>query len=391
MPPPPEATPSGGGEKGQPALGRILLVDDEVALLTALREVLTEQGYEVVAVPSGAAALAQLRAGEFDLLLTDLTMPQMDGLALLGQAKALDPQLISIMMTGQGTVPTAVEAMKRGAFDYVLKPFKLTLLLPIVARAMEVRRIRSLNADLEQRVAERTAELVELNKELEAFSYSVSHDLRAPLRNVLGFIELLTKTAGPQLEGAPRRYLTIISEEAKRMGVLIEDLLHFSRLGRAELRKLPVALPPLVREVIEGLGLEAQGRAIAWQVGSLPVVYADPALLRQVFVNLLANALKFTRPRPRAEIEIGTRPDPALDVVFVRDNGVGFDMQYAGQLFGVFRRLHRAEDFEGTGIGLAHVQRIVHRHGGRVWAEAAVEQGATFFVALPRREEGAKA
>jgi len=264
------------------------------------------------------------------------------------------------------------------------------ILRDITERQRTLQAIQTLNAELEQRVQARTAELTALNKELEAFTYSVSHDLRAPLRNVSGFIGLFTKSVGEQLAPAPRRYLTIITNEAKRMGVLIDDLLAFSRIGRVELQKTEVNLTHLIQEVQRSLQLETQGRDIAWHIGVLPKVYADRALLRQVLDNLIANALKFTRTRVQAKIEIGVMPTTADDprvVMFVRDNGVGFDMRYSDKLFTVFHRLHRADEFEGTGVGLANVQRIIHRHGGRVWAEAVVDQGATFFVALPNQEE----
>jgi light-regulated signal transduction histidine kinase (bacteriophytochrome) len=207
------------------------------------------------------------------------------------------------------------------------------------------------------------------------------------LRNVSGFADLLQKSAGSQLDAQAQRYLSIITDETKRMGILIDELLAFSRLGRAEPRKTPVDLNQLIQEVRDNLQLETQGREIRWRVGVLPQVCADRALLRQVIVNLIANAIKFTRTRPVAEIEVGAlslTTNDTEDVFFIRDNGVGFNMQYKGKLFGVFQRLHGTSEFEGTGIGLASVQRIVNRHGGRVWAEAAVDQGATFFVSLPK-------
>lgn len=259
----------------------------------------------------------------------------------------------------------------------------------ITERQRALQAIRMLNAELEQRVKGRTSELTIANKELEAFSYSVSHDLRAPLRNISGFVDLFTKSVGQQLAAGPQRYLTIITNEAKRMGVLIDDLLAFSRIGRVEFHKTAVDLAQLVQEVQASLQLETQGRNIAWHLDDLPTVMGDRALLRQVLVNLIANAIKFTRPRAQARIEIGVLPslaDDPLVVVFVRDNGVGFDMKYSDKLFTVFQRLHRADEFEGTGVGLANVQRIIHRHGGRVWAEAVVDQGATFFVALPNQK-----
>ncbi len=237
----------------------------------------------------------------------------------------------------------------------------------------------------EAEVKERSRQLEAANKELEAFSYSVSHDLRAPLRHIDGFAELLEAHAAPVLDDKGREYLRAISTSAQRMGRLIDDLLAFSRMGRAELNKRVVPLEALVRSVIDDLQPETEGRTIDWAVGALPKVYGDPALLRQVWFNLVANAIKYTQPRTRATIEIGRAPAAGdrETVVFVRDNGVGFDMRYVGKLFGVFQRLHGVDEFEGSGIGLANVQRIVARHGGRVWAEGAVGRGATFYVALP--------
>jgi K+-sensing histidine kinase KdpD len=246
---------------------------------------------------------------------------------------------------------------------------------------VEVEQRRALNVEL----AKRSDELQATNKELEAFAYSVSHDLRAPVRHIAGFTELLQKHANPVLDDKSRHQINMILESASRMGNLVDDLLAFSRIGRAETQKTTIHLEQLVKAVIGEIAPDTQGRKITWRIGTLPICYGDPSLLRLVFGNLVSNAVKFTRTRPQAEIEINSlnhTPDEA--VVFVRDNGVGFDMKYKNKLFGVFQRLHSQESFEGTGIGLATVQRIIHRHGGRVWAEASLNNGATFFVALPK-------
>jgi PAS domain S-box-containing protein len=238
---------------------------------------------------------------------------------------------------------------------------------------------------LNQELTRRSADLEAINKELEAFAYSISHDLRAPLRHMVGYMELLHKSASSVLDDKGRRYMVTILESAKRMGTLIDDLLAFSRIGRAETRETMVSLEQLVREVQNEVWRETEGRNMTWKIGRLPDLYGDRSMLKLALVNLISNAVKFTRTRPQPEIEIGCT-DKRTDrvVVFIKDNGVGFDMKYVKKLFGVFQRLHRAVDFEGTGIGLATVQRIIHRHGGQVWAEGQVGAGATFYLSLPK-------
>jgi PAS domain S-box-containing protein len=238
---------------------------------------------------------------------------------------------------------------------------------------------------LNQELAKRSTELESINKELEAFAYSISHDLRAPLRHMAGFTELLQKKASSVVDEKCNHYMAMILDSAKRMGNLIDDLLAFSRIGRAETQKTLFNLAQLVKEALTEVQQDAEGRNIAWKIGTLPDFYGDRSMLRLVLVNLLSNAIKFTRTRPRAEIEIGSASGNGDElIVFVRDNGVGFDMKYVNKLFGVFQRLHQAHEFEGTGIGLATVQRIIHRHGGKVWAEGAVDSGATFYFSAPR-------
>jgi len=261
------------------------------------------------------------------------------------------------------------------------------LQLEVEQRRLREDEIRKLNRELGRRATELEAS----NNELESFAYSVSHDLRAPLRHIAGYSELLQRQSSAVLDEKSQRFIRTILDSAKRMGNLIDDLLAFSRIGRAETRKTVVDLEQLTREVVTEIGQDTKGRNISWKIGALPVCYGDRSMLRLVVVNLVSNAAKFTRMRTPAEIEIGCADVNEEEVeLFVRDNGAGFDMQYANKLFGVFQRLHLPEQFEGTGIGLATVQRIIHRHGGKVRGEGAVDKGATFYFSLPRAQDTAE-
>jgi light-regulated signal transduction histidine kinase (bacteriophytochrome) len=240
---------------------------------------------------------------------------------------------------------------------------------------------------LNRELAKRAGELETSNNELESFAYSVSHDLRAPLRHVVGYSELLQKQASPLLDEKSRRFMQTILESSKRMGNLIDDLLAFSRIGRAETKNTLMSLDQLVKEVVAEIAQDTTGRDIVWKIHPLGVCYGDRSMLRLVIFNLLANAVKFTRMRAQAEIEIGCVDGKDEVEVFVRDNGAGFDMQYVNKLFGVFQRLHLPEEFEGTGIGLATVRRIIHRHGGEVRAEGGVDQGAILYFSLPKVQD----
>jgi signal transduction histidine kinase len=268
-----------------------------------------------------------------------------------------------------------------------LRQARDALQVEVEQRRRRENEIRKLNQEL----GKRAAELEASNKELESFTYSVSHDLRAPLRHVVGYSELLQRQASSLLDEKSQRFVRTILDSAKRMGNLIDDLLAFSRIGRAETKKAKVDLEQLVKEVVAEIGQDTKSRDIAWKIGALPVCTGDRSMLRLVVVNLVSNAVKFTSMRTPAEIEIGCVDGNKKEIeVFVRDNGAGFDMQYANKLFGVFQRLHLPEQFEGTGIGLATVQRIIHRHGGTVRGEGAVDQGATFYFSLPKAQDAAE-
>ena len=356
----------------------ILVVDDEAPQMRALCDTLRDHGYDTVGCASGPAALAEVAPGRFDLLLTDLMMPGMDGIALLQAALGRDPDLVGILMTGAGTIASAIEAMKAGAFDYLLKPFKLRDLLPVLSRALLVRGLRLENAELQRGMRERTAELEVANRELEAFSYAVSHDLRAPVRSIAGFGQALYEDAGHALSGEGLGHLERIRAAATRMGQLIDALLALSHVGRGALRRSPVDLSALAAAVAGRLRDADPGRAVELTIQEGMAADGEARLLEAVLENLLGNAWKFTRKQERARIAVTC--DGAA--YHVRDNGAGFDMAHAGHLFGAFQRLHASSDFEGTGIGLATVQRIIRRHGGRIWADSAIGQGATFSFTL---------
>jgi PAS domain S-box-containing protein len=243
--------------------------------------------------------------------------------------------------------------------------------------------VRRLNAELEARVQERTGQLEAAIRELEAFSYSVSHDLRAPLRAIDGFSRIVWEEYATQLDGDGREYLRLVRENTRQMGQLIDDLLAFSRLNRQAIQPQPLDMDSVVQRALASFTSEIERRAVSVTLAPLAPCAGDAAMLRLVWVNLIANALKYTRHQPQASISIGSRQEGSELIYFIRDNGVGFDMRYAHKLFGVFQRLHRAEEYEGNGVGLATVQRVIHRHGGRVWGESAPGQGAYFAFALP--------
>jgi len=364
---------------------RLLIVDDEAAQLRALCDTLQLEGYVTQGFGSGQQALAILRAGEFDLLLTDLMMPEMDGIGLIAAARKIDPSLEALVMTGHGTIDTAVRAMQGGALDYILKPFKLNVILPVIARALNVQRLRRENAELHAREKQQSAELAAAYHDLESFSYSISHDLRAPLRSMDGFAEVLESDFAEQLGEEGRRIVGIIRAGSQKMDELIVSLLEFSRAGRSALQLDRVDMTLLADAAAKEVRVLYTGPEPQIEIAELPPADADPVVIRQVWCNLIGNALKYSAKRARPKIRVSGRIDNGETVYQVEDNGAGFDMRYADKLFGVFQRLHRTEDFSGTGVGLAIVQRIVARHGGRIWAKGSPDAGACFQFALPIR------
>ena len=364
------------GDEGQPL---ILVVEDNPDMNRFVCESLMNE-YQVDSAMNGREGLQKALERKPDLMLSDLMMPEMSGAELV-RAIRRHPELDStpiVLLTAKADEELRITLLREGAQDYVMKPFSVEELRARVGNLVTAKRAQ-------EALRERTAQLADANTELEAFSYSVSHDLRAPLRTMSGFAQALIEDYGDHLPPEGQRYLGFIDHGANKMGLLIQDLLTFSRLSRQPLTKGTVPPTVLVRQVWDELKAEYEGRRVEVQVDDLPPCEADPALLKHVFVNLLGNALKYSRTREVATIHVGVR-QPAdgsqSNVYFVKDNGVGFDMQYADKLFGVFQRLHSEKEFEGTGVGLAIVQRIISRHGGRIWAEATPNEGATFYFTL---------
>ncbi|MEY2439108.1 MAG: hypothetical protein QOI34_493 [Verrucomicrobiota bacterium] len=393
----------------------ILILDDRPTNRQVLTAILTHCGHRLLEAESGAQGLEMARNENPDLVISDILMPKMDGYEFVRRLR-LDPKIGQIPVVFYTASYMEEEARKLakgcGVRHIIVKPCEPDEVLRIVEAALsgdgptpmrvpaeeferdhlrlltdrlsgKVSELENLNSELEHRVSERTAELEAINEELEAFSYSISHDLRAPLRAIDGFSRIAIDDFVGHMPGPCREQLQQVRKSTREMTQLIDDLLIFSQTGRSPLARENVETGKLAQSVFDDLLPQENGRKIDFHIEELPSCAADAALLKQVFVNLFSNALKFTRGRARALVEVGCERNNGELVYFVKDNGAGFDMERANKLFRVFQRLHSTDEFEGTGVGLAIVQRVIHRHGGRVWAEAKPNAGATFYFALP--------
>jgi len=369
---------------------KVLLVEDNAGDARLIQESLAEasdQSFDLEIAETLRTGLQRLHLGGIDAMLLDLALPDSFGMETFVRARAQALGVAIIVLTGLADDSLALKLVQGGAQDFVAKVDvsgnNLTrAILYAVERERLEQEFRKLNLELEQRVKDRTAELEATNRDLEAFSFSVSHDLRAPLIKLIGFADLLEAKCSAQLDPQGAKYVTRIHEAAFKMSHLIDDMLRLAKVGRQGLHKKEVALRSLVDEVLAELGTEIEKRIIDWRITPLPAVHCDRGLMKQVLANLISNAVKYTGPREKATIEIGQMTVDGQTVFFVRDNGVGFDMKLAGKLFAPFQRLHQDQDFEGTGIGLATVQRIIEKHRGRIWAESEAGRGSTFMFTL---------
>jgi two-component system sensor histidine kinase/response regulator len=378
----------------------ILLVDDEPANLHALQAVLEPLEQNLITASSGTQALRRVLEHDFAVILLDVQMPDMSGIDAAAMIRERERSKTTPIIFLTGVVKTAEMMFKgysAGAVDYLMKPVISGVLRAKVEVFVELAQVRhSLQQEIAERariagevsklnmvLEQRNEDLTAANSDLEAFSHSVSHDLRMPLRHIQAYVSMIEESALSRLNADEQRRLKGVREAAQRMSQLIDDLLAFARIGRTAMCRSPVDLNSLVKAVITELQPEIKNRKVEWTLQQLPYISGDRPLLHQVFLNLLANAVKYTRTRAQARIQVFAVEQDDEIIVGVKDNGVGFDAAYSDKLFGVFQRLHSATEFEGTGVGLANVRRIVQRHGGRTWAESVINEGATFYFSLP--------
>ena len=365
---------------------KILLVDDKEENLVALETVLKGLDVELVKATNGNDALKETLHHDFALALLDIQMPGMDGyeLAEILREEENTAHLPFIFISGIYTDQFHVfQGYEKGAISFLTKPFQPEILINNVKLFIKMHQdeaeLKRLNQDLEGK----NEELKFLNKELESFTYSVSHDLRAPLRAINGYSQILLQEHRQDYNEEVSRLLGIINGNANKMGELIDNLLSLSKLGKREIQKVEVDMEALMQSVVEEISEIEGWQKVSWKLAKLPPCFGDYRLLRQVWINLLTNGLKYSGKKEFPLVEVGSEVKPHEVVYYVRDNGAGFDMKFVDQLFRVFHRLHKPTEFEGTGVGLAIVQRIIFRHGGKVWAEGAVGEGAQFYFTVP--------
>lgn len=356
----------------------ILLVDDREDKRLAMESIIADLGQNIVKATSGREALRHLLKQEFAVILLDVNMPGMDGFEtalLIRERKSLENVPIIFISAINDAETHVSRGYSLGAVDYILAPIVPEILRAKVSVFVELFKIT-------EQVKRQAAELRVTNQELEAFTYSIAHDLRAPFRQIHGYVEILQEDYAGNLPAEAQNYLKRIGTKARDMGQMVDDLLNLFGIANQTVDYRTVSLDDLVEEVVASFKKELKGRTVHWKVNPLPKVRCNYALMRQVFDNLISNALKYSRTKPAAKIEIGCRQVNGEEVIFIRDNGVGFDMKFRNRLFGVFQRLHREEEFEGTGVGLALVSRIIRKHGGRIWGEGIVGEGASFYFTL---------
>ncbi|MCR2745484.1 ATP-binding protein [Limnobacter parvus] len=366
---------------------RLFVVDDEHAQLEALCALLEQEGFSVTGFANPQDALLAIQSTGCDLLLTDLRLPGMNGTALIQQAKKSDPDLPAILMTGHGSVNTAIEALHLGAIDYVLKPFKLSVMLPVIRRALENKVLKKQNANLLESVTRANQQLTALNSDLDTFAARVAHDLNSVMHLIQGHATSLTSRSSSSLDEQERRHIQRIKETSSRGSQLVSDLLAFARLGNTQINFKPVKLKDVVGRAKILTELDSDGPLPDWQIDALPEVQGDESLLEQVFVNLFSNALKFSSKREHPSVEVRHSETEDQHFVLIKDNGVGFDAEMAGDLFKPFHRLHTTHDFQGHGMGLANVKKIIESHHGKIEAKSVPGESATFIIQLPKRPQ----